>query len=91
MCGNEKDITRMINDLEVQQHGIRVMGLHGIGGMGKTSICKAMCNELLQKFKGKVCHIEIKSASEVELLPEALKRLTSTWPELLDKLNIDQV
>ena len=59
--------------------------------MGKTSICKAMCNELLQKFKGKVCHVEMKSASEVDLLRGALKRLTSTRPELLDKLNIDQV
>ena len=90
MCVVEKDIIRMIGDREVQ-HGIRVMGLYGMGGMGKTSICKAMCNELLQKFKGKVCHVEMKSASEVELLRGALKRLTSTRPELLDKLNIDQV
>lgn len=79
-------------DEQHRRNGVRVIGLHGIGGIGKTTICKAMCNEMSKEFHGKVCHIELKSSSEpVQLLREVLKRLTDIRPEMLDGLNTDEV
>lgn len=69
-----------------------MIGLYGMGGIGKTTICKAMCNEMSKEFNGKVCHIELKSSSEsLQLLREVLKRLTNIRPQMLDGLNIDEV
>lgn len=68
-----------------------MIGLHGIGGIGKTTICKAMCNEMFHKFHGNVCHIELKNSNEAQILREVLKRLTKITSEMLHGLNIDEV
>ncbi|KAG0618882.1 hypothetical protein M758_4G098300 [Ceratodon purpureus] len=39
----------------------RFIGMYGSGGEGKTTMCKVVCNNLLQAFRGKVCHIELGS------------------------------
>ena len=67
------------------------MGLYGMGGMGKTSICKVLCNEFFTQFRGRVCHAELERKSEEELLREVLKKLTSTSSKVLDGFNKDQV
>lgn len=77
---------------QTQCEGIRVIGLHGIGGIGKTTICKAMCNEMSKEFNGKVCHIELKSSKEeaLLLLREVLKRLTKLHHDIVDRYNFDE-
>ncbi|KAG0601993.1 hypothetical protein M758_11G152900 [Ceratodon purpureus] len=71
-------------------YGVRVLGLHGTGGIGKSTICKVLCNEYYTKFQGRVCHLELREdANELQLLQEALRRLTDTKPELLVGMNID--
>jgi len=48
-----------------------------MGGIGKTTFCKVLCDELHMKFQGRVCHIELGSRSEpIELQKEVLRRLT---------------
>ncbi|KAG0615814.1 hypothetical protein M758_5G068900 [Ceratodon purpureus] len=85
-----KVVCEKINQ-QMQQNGVRVIGLHGIGGIGKTTICKAMCNEMSKEFHGKVCHIELKSSTEaVQLLRELLKRLTKSKHDIVDRYNIDE-
>ena len=75
-----------------QSYGVRVLGLYGMGGIGKSTILKVLCNEYYTKFQGRVCHLEFnKVATEHQLLQEALKKLTDTRPELLEGLNIDMV
>jgi GTPase SAR1 family protein len=69
-----------------------VLGLYGMGGIGKSTILKLLCNEYYTKFQSRVCHLEFnKEATENELLQEALEKLTDTRPELLEGLNIDAV
>ncbi|KAG0627855.1 hypothetical protein M758_2G233100 [Ceratodon purpureus] len=68
-------------------HGVCVLGLYGMGGIGKTSICKALCNDFFTKFYGKVCHAELERGSKEGLLREVLKSLTSTGSERLNEFN----
>ena len=69
-----------------------MIGLYGIGGIGKTTICKAICNEMSKEFNDKVCHIELKCSTEpLKLLHGVLKRVTNIRPKMLNGLNIDEV
>ena len=62
-----------------------------MGGTGKTSICKALCNYFYTKFHGKVCHAELERGNREDLLREVLKSLTNTSRERLNEFNEDQV
>jgi uridine kinase len=68
-----------------------VVGMYGVGGIGKTTICKALCNELSSRFHDNVCHVEFGQGSELKLLQKALKRLTTLNHEMLDKLDLEEV
>jgi len=72
-------------------YGIHVVGLYGVGGIGKTTICKSMCNDVSEKYCGKVAHMELGSQSEEELLKDLLRRLTSMNLEHLGAMSIDEV
>lgn len=67
------------------------MGLYGMGGIGKTSICKALCNDFFTEYHGKVCHAELEKGSKESLLREVLKNLTNTSYERLNEFNENQV
>jgi ABC-type multidrug transport system ATPase subunit len=55
-----------------------VVGIYGVGGIGKTTLCKILCNELSGKYKGRTCHVELKSSY-------------SSWKELLQKILIELI
>jgi len=40
---------------------VKVGGIYGVGGIGKTTICHTLCNELSKKYEGRVYHIEFQS------------------------------
>ena len=77
--------------LEKRSGGVCKVGLYGTGGMGKTTMCKALCNELFTEFRGRVCHAELEKLSEEELLRDVLKRLSDTKREEIDRYNVGQV
>ncbi|KAI5059398.1 hypothetical protein GOP47_0025717 [Adiantum capillus-veneris] len=56
--------------------GVRVMGVHGIGGSGKSTLCKMMANFLSDEFCGRCFYIEFPSNNnEVQSLLENIKTI----------------
>ena len=53
------------------------IGLHGIGGSGKTTFSKLFCNVMLQKYLGRVCHIELGTKDSLELGKQVLRQVTN--------------
>lgn len=37
-------------------------GIYGMSGLGKTTLCKVLCNHYRQEFKGKVCHLQLRTS-----------------------------
>ena len=48
--GLDSRIEKLMSSLDVKSNGIRVLGLHGVGGVGKTTLVKALYNKLVGRF-----------------------------------------
>ncbi|KAG0590866.1 hypothetical protein KC19_1G132100 [Ceratodon purpureus] len=55
----------------------KYLGIYGMGGLGKTTLCKSMCSYSLQEFGGRVVHLELPSeeGSEANASKERVGRL----------------
>jgi GTPase SAR1 family protein len=71
--------------------------MSGVGGIGKTTMCKTLCNEWSCEYEGRVCHVEFESKDiNVKgllkgLLEKVLMCLTNTSLEVLQQMNEGQV
>jgi GTPase SAR1 family protein len=74
-----------------KNYGARILGVYGVGGIGKTTACKVLCNDYFEEFEGKVCHIELGNGSKLLILQEVLKRLTETDERLVKNFSEDEV
>ena len=68
-----------------------MIGLYGLGGIGKTQICKIMCNEMDEEFDGKVCHVELEKQSKHELVKKVLTTLTITSAKVVQVVGEDKI
>jgi GTPase SAR1 family protein len=66
-------------------HNVRAIGLYGVGGIGKTTLCKSLCNEYRGKFNGKVWHAELGKNNAEEIQKDVLCHLVGTSETLLKK------
>jgi uridine kinase len=76
------------------RYQVKVVGIYGVGGIGKTTTCKTLCNELSNKYEGKVCHIEFQSEASKdskELLQKVLVELSRKSREAIQPLNEGEV
>ena len=39
--------------------GASVLGSYGTSGLGKSTLCKALCDYFSGQFSGRVCHVEL--------------------------------
>ncbi|KAG0562531.1 hypothetical protein KC19_9G153800 [Ceratodon purpureus] len=72
-------------------HGVCVIALYGMGGIGKTSICKVLCNMFSTIFHGKVCYAKLERDNKENLLRKVLKSLSNTRYERLNDFNVDEL
>ena len=67
--------------------GVKMLGLYGMGGVGKTTMCKALCNHFQQRFQGRVCHVELGSHEKyLDLQKKVLKKLTDLSDQALQNI-----
>jgi ABC-type dipeptide/oligopeptide/nickel transport system ATPase subunit len=78
--------------------GAQVLGLYGLGGIGKTTLAGALCDYFYSDFANRTCHLEL--GGELHLLASrtlkrqkmVLQRLCGFDKEVLEMVtNADQV
>jgi GTPase SAR1 family protein len=67
--------------------GVQMLGLYGMGGVGKTTMCKALCNRFQHRFQGRVCHVELGPREKyLDLQKKVLKKLTNLGDQALQNI-----
>ncbi len=67
--------------------GVRKVGLYGVGGVGKSTACRILCNELRGEYCDRVCHVEFGKLSELESLRKVLRAFSDLDDKRLDKIS----
>ncbi|KAI5350489.1 hypothetical protein L3X38_003380 [Prunus dulcis] len=75
----------MMRLLDVRSKRIRVVGIHGMGGVGKTTLAKALFNRLVGYFE---CHSFISNVREISA---GLEGLVSLQNRLIASLSSNTV
>ncbi|GLJ41966.1 hypothetical protein SUGI_0868810 [Cryptomeria japonica] len=73
MCRKVEDFYKTVHP---NKKGIRIAGLYGMSGMGKTDLGKAFCNHNLRNYDGKVFHIEFCGGNAFDTQELTLQHLT---------------
>ena len=55
-----------------------------MGGLGKTTLCKVMCNHYFAEFGGNVIHIDLKLNTIVEHQNRVIAKLTGATQTISD-------
>ncbi|GKC80593.1 Toll/interleukin-1 receptor domain-containing protein, partial [Tanacetum coccineum] len=85
LVGMERRIEAILSSLELDAPGVRMIGIWGMGGGGKTTLAKAVFNRICVRFDGKAFVQNVREVSESSLNKLQEQILSS----VLSKANID--
>ncbi|XP_059075740.1 uncharacterized protein LOC131875444 [Cryptomeria japonica] len=68
-------VAGFFNKVKQNEKGIRVAGLYGMSGQGKTTLVKAFCNVKLGDFGGRVCYLDFSRGNKLDRQKLVLKYL----------------
>lgn len=71
--------------------GTHKLGLYGMGGLGKTTMCRALCRYFHEDFYGRVCHVELGSKPPLELQKMVLTKLLRLGKEVVESITSTDV
>ena len=69
------------------EHKPPQIGVYGMGGTGKTTLCKVMCNYYFAEFGGNVIHINLTSNTSVEHQKKVIAKLTGATQDELSRIS----
>ena len=58
-----------------------------MGGLGKTTLCKVMCNHYFAEFGGNVIHINLRLNAFVEQQKKVIAKLTGATQDELSRIS----
>lgn len=73
-------LSRLFQDSSIHSSGVKYLGLYGMGGLGKTTMCKALCSHFSSEFGSKVFHVELGGHDEEHRLDRQKKLLQKLTP-----------
>lgn len=62
LVGLDSRIEQLLSVLSVKSGGVKFLGLHGVGGVGKTTLAKALYNKLVVHFEKRCLVADIREA-----------------------------
>ncbi|KAG0615271.1 hypothetical protein M758_5G028000 [Ceratodon purpureus] len=82
-----------VQDISVDSKswGTDKLGLYGMGGLGKTTMCRALCRYFHEDFYGRVCHVELGSKPPLELQKMVLTKLLRLGKEVVESITSTDV